>query len=207
MEFDPVDPEDLTKLAVHVFRQALEDYIHLQHPNTRTKKYVHEAFLSSVDMFWDPEYTIEVFKDENQEPLDLEGFLKLASDRSNVDLEAFSTFLQTQSHTYWKDKLVNTITIPDIMMVCSVPYDISHVDSGYRIDYDNRILYCNRMPSEEHNQEFFTALIELICYHKDLRVSKSNIKVLGATFYEIMKINNSFKEPRVQKPLVPIPEQ
>lgn len=199
MNFDPVEAQDLTKLAVQVFRQALEDYVHLQHPATRTKKYVHEAFLSAVDLFWDPEYRIDVFKGDKDESLNLEDFLKLAADRSNLDLEVFSTFLQDQSKSYWKDKLMTTITVPEIMMVCEVPYDIRHHAETYRVDYDNRIVFLNKKPAEDNYQEFFAALVEIICYHKDLKVSKSNIRILGAALYDIMKINNSFKEPKAQK--------
>jgi hypothetical protein len=200
MEFDPIEPEDLNKLAVQVFRQALEDYIHLQHPATRIKKYVHEAFLSSVDMFWDPDYRLDLFKDENGEAMDLETFLKLASDRSNLDLEAFTRYIQDQSETYWRNKYVNTITIPDIMMVCNTPYDISHIDEDqFRVDYDNRVLYINKKPLEANHMRFCAAILEIICFHTDLRVSKAAQKELGHKFYDVLKMNNSFKEPRAQK--------
>ena len=196
-EFDPVEPKDLNKLAQQVFRQSLEDYLHLQHPSVRTKKYVHEAFLSAVDMFWDPDYSLDSFSDENNEPMGIIDFMKLSADRENLDIEALQKFLIVESEKYWKDKMINTVTIPDIMMICSVPYDVSHIaDAGFRIDYENRVLFINRKPNEINNQEFMAALIEIICYHHDLRISKVNQKVLGIAMYEILKINNSFKEPK-----------
>ncbi len=200
MEFDPIEPEDLNKLTIQVFRQALEDYVHLQHPSTRVKKYVHEAFLSAVDLFWDPTYRLDLFKDENNDPMDLEEFLKLASDRSNLDLEAFTKYIQDQSTIYWSNKLVNTITIPDIMMICNTPYDVSHIDEEqFKVDYDNRVLYINKKPSEVNNIRFVTAILEIICFHQDLRVNKTAQKELGNKFYNVLKMNNSFRDPKPQK--------
>lgn len=194
---DPVEPEDLNKLAQQVFRQTLEDYLHLQHPNTRTKKYIHEAYLSAVDMFWDPEYRLDAFTDENSEPLTLIKFMKLSADRENLDIHALRKYLMTETESFWKDKMTDTIAIPDTMIVCATPYDVSHIaESGFRIDYDERMLYINRKPSEVNNQEFLNALIEIICYHHDLRISKVNQRILGTAMYEILKINNSFKNPK-----------
>ncbi len=200
MEFDRVEAEDLNRLARQVFRQSLEDYIHLQHPLTRSKKYVHEAFLSAVDMFWDPNYRLDLFMDDDNEPMSLEEFLKLASDRSNLDLEAFTKYIQAQSETYWRNKHVNTITIPDVMMVCNVPYDISHIDEEiFRVDYDNRTLFIDKKPSEINNTRFCTAILEIICFHEDLRVAKAAQKALGQKFYDTLKMNNSFREVVAQK--------
>jgi hypothetical protein len=200
MEFDPVEAEDLNRLAIQVFRQSLEDYIHLQHPLTRSKKYVHEAFLSSIDMFWDPDYRLDLFLDDDSEPMTLEEFLKLASDRSNLDLEAFTKYIQAQSETYWRNKHVNTITIPDVMMVCNVPYDISHIDEDtFKVDYESRTLFINKRPGEANNMRFCTALLEIICFHEDLRVAKAAQKALGHKFYDTLKMNNSFREVVAQK--------
>jgi hypothetical protein len=199
-DFDPVEAEDLNKLAVQVFRQALEDYIHLQHPLTRSKKYVYESFLSSIDMFWDPDFRLDLFLDDNNEPMNLESFLKLASDRSNLDLESFTKYIQEQSEIYWRDKYVNTITIPDVMMVCNVPYDISHIEEDtFRVDYDSRTLFLDKRPTETNHVRFCTAIMEIICFHEDLRVAKAAQKSLGNRFYNTLKMNNSFREPPVQK--------
>lgn len=196
--FDPIDPEDLRKLAVQVFRQALEDYIHLQHPLSRSKKHSREAFSSAVDMFWSPDYHLDYFLDENEMPMALEDFLKLASDRSNLDIESFREYLQAQSKEYWRDKFVNTILIPDIVIVCETPYEIQQIDitakETYMVDYEKRIIYLDKTLSEANNMRFVTALIEVVCFHEDLRVAKATQKILGQRFYEILKMNNSFKE-------------
>lgn len=193
---DLVDPADLNTIAVQVFRQALEDYIHLQHPSTRTKKYIQEAYLSSIDMFWDPTYRIDAFKNDEGNPMNLEEFLLLAASRENLDIEAFHQFLLKETVTYWKDKLVNTVVIPDVMTICAVPYDISHTEDPYRVDYDNRVLYINKLPGEENNHEFLAAVIEIICFHKDLRVAAATRKSLGTAIYETLKLNNSFREQK-----------
>ncbi len=197
--FDPVEASDLTKIAVHVFRQVVEDYVHLQHPLTRVKKYIHEAFLSAVDMFWDPQYEMSSFLNDEGKPMNLEEFLMLAADRSNLNKDALIKYLQKESESYWKNKHMNTIDIPEIMMVCNVPYNVCQRDSDtFEVDYDNRILYVNKTMTDQNNVQFCAALLEIICFHQDLKISKAARQEIGTKLYDTLKINNSFKEPKTQ---------
>lgn len=201
-----IEAQDLTILATQVFRQCVEDYIHLQHPQTRTKKYIHEAFLSSVDMFWDPEYRLDVFLDEENNPMDIKSFLKLASDRENINMNAFLAFIKSQSITYWKNKYMDTISIPSFLMICNTPYDVRHKESlTFEIDYKNRIISLNKNSSEDNNIIFFNALIEIICFHEEIQIKKEIQKQLAKSFYETFKMNNSFKS-ELQKPASQVEE-
>lgn len=195
---DNIDEQDLTKIAVQVFHQALEDYIHLQHPSTRIKKYISEAFLSSIDLFWDPEYRLDIFLNENSEPMNLKEFLCLASNRENVSLENFYTHLETSSKNFWKGKLLNTITIPDVAMICQKPYNIVHAEKNGKIDFNTRTIFCNRKPAEDNNIFFIRMILTAIAYEKDLSIKQSLLNQLSDDFYETLKMNNSFRDPRLK---------
>ena len=57
-----LDVKDYRLLLGHIIKQAIDDYIKLQHPKFRQKKYLHETFLDAVDMFFDPEYRFAYLK-------------------------------------------------------------------------------------------------------------------------------------------------
>lgn len=185
------DLRDFRVLATQVFKQAVDDYVKLQHPTTRTKKYIHESFLAAVDMFWDPTYRMGAFVNEDKEPMSLEEFLLLATDRQNLDLEALYSFLMTESKNYWEDK--SLMLIPDIVMVCEVPYDVRHAEQdAYTVDYAQRTIFLNKTSSSKNQINFLIAILEIICFHEDLRMSVSVRNSLGKVLSETLSRNNYF---------------
>jgi hypothetical protein len=53
-----VDEHDYKRLLRAILVHAMDDYVKLQHPKNRRKKYLREAFSSAVDMFFDSEYSM-----------------------------------------------------------------------------------------------------------------------------------------------------
>lgn len=47
------------------------DYIKLQHPNNRKKRYLQEAYYTSIALFFDDSFRLDLFADQNGEPLSL----------------------------------------------------------------------------------------------------------------------------------------
>lgn len=187
------DQHDYQRLAVEVFRQALDDYKRLQFPSMRSRKYMHETWLEAVDMFWDPEYRLEAFTDDNKAPMDLRNFMMLASDRSNLDIEALYKYLKQESFTYWENKLAYTMSTPDVIMVCEVPYNILHSEQpSYRIDYDTRTIFVDKRQTDLGQENFITAILEIICFHEDIRMAASARKIIGAVLTRTLKRNGHF---------------
>lgn len=187
------ESEDLRKIAVAVFGQTIDDYIRLQLPSSRRKKYIHESYLEAVEMFWDPHYRLGSFLNEEGQPMSLEEFLLMATDRLNLDLEALYPFLIAKSKEYWSDKMNYEMKIPDVLVICEVPYHTEHtLDEGYTVSYEDRVISLDKYSSNEAFINFFTAILEIICFHQELRVSVAARKELGRYFYETLNRSEGF---------------
>lgn len=186
-----IETEDLHKIATQIFRQAFEDYIRLQHSTMRAKKYLDEAYLSAIDMFWDQTFRFDMLDNDENKSMDLTDFLKLAADRENIDLEKLKVSLRTESRKYWRDKMI--LIIPDNIIICGVPFDI--VQGEYHYSIQDRIIRTDKKVSDENFIRLFELIITII---HELTASYSTLS-LAQEFYYILKMNNGFKEVKAQK--------
>lgn len=191
---DVLTSEDITRLAVEVFNQGVIDYVHLIHPSKRTKTYLFESYLEAIDLFWDPHYRLDFFLNEDNDPMDLEEFLKLAADRERVDIESLYGYLAQAITVHWSDLFMDTIHIPHVLTICEVPYYVYQSDTTwFKIDYEKRIIHMRKQASNESGIALLGAVLEIICFHRDLKISIQNRKVMAEALYMVMKLNNNFK--------------
>lgn len=189
------DKADLRTLAIQVFYQAYTDFVHLQHPKTRTKPYVNEAWLSAIDMFFDPDYRLDFFQsEETEDGMNIDEFLQLVSDRENLNLEKLYSRLSIESSHFWENTMLDMYEIPRVFTICGMPYTVSHKEiASYSVDYVLYEISLNLTnPSDITFVAFFQAIVEIICYHTELRISKEQRLILGKTFFETLRLNNSF---------------
>ena len=71
----------------------MDDYIKLQHPKNRRKKYLREAFTNAVDMFFDSEYMMLHLQNGDGSFMSLEDFLKEALNTDRIDIEKLKKHL------------------------------------------------------------------------------------------------------------------
>jgi len=181
--------DDHRKLMSAVLRQAMDDYVKMQHPRHRRRKYEREAFWSARDLLWDDSCTLQIEDDEGNE-MTLEALCKAASDRENVDVEALRSYLLEQSTTYWREKQVKTIDIPEDVVIDGHVYQVQHAEST-EIDYDSKIIYLDKAgPTAE--EEFMRAMVELTCHHSEIKTSAKARRELGKSLYRLLRINSCF---------------
>jgi hypothetical protein len=181
--------EDYRKLMSAVLRQAMDDYIKMQHPKQRQRKYEREAFWSARDLLWDNECELEIEDDEGN-PMTLETLAMAAADRENVDLERLRSYVVQEAVNYWEDKDVKTIDIPEDVVIEGHTYQIQQSDER-DIDFDSKIIYLDkRGPTAE--EDFMMAMVELGCHHGNIRTSSKARKELGKVLYRLLRINSCF---------------
>lgn len=181
--------EDYRKLASAILRQAMDDYVKMLHPKYRQRKYEREAFWSARDLLWDPEYELNI-EDEEGQPVTLRKLAMAASDRENVDLDKLRSYILAESTNYWNNKDVKTINIPEDVIIEGHAYSVFQADDA-KIDYDEKTIYLDKQ-SPIAEEQFMQLLLELSCYHADIRTSTKARKDLGKALYRLLRINSCF---------------
>lgn len=187
----------LSLIARKVLLQAMQDYSQLQHPRYRRRKHLKKAYESAVELFFDPEYRLASFEDEWGEDMDLEAFLKVATERERVDIPALHDHLITSSLKYWEAKAmqIQVVEIPEDICIEGHVYTVTNsteVDS-FEIDFDSKEIVLNTDHSDSENQEAFClAVMELVFHHEELNMSTSMRKRLGKVWFRTLRINNCF---------------
>jgi hypothetical protein len=191
---DLLDEKDVVVLCTNILRQAIDDYSKLAHPNQRKKKYLEEAYQNAVNMFFDQTYRLIAFKNENDQDMSLEDFVKTILESDRVDLDKLRKHVVDQAIEYWNTKEVNTLIIPSSVYINGHVYQTSHSeDDTYQVDYDEKTIYLNRDDSNSENQEMFVkAVHEIICYHEEIVISKQQRDILARGWFRTLRLNNCF---------------
>lgn len=183
------DHEDYRKLMSAILRQAMDDYIKLQHPKCRQRKYEREAFWSARDLLWDDSCELSI-ADEEGKPIGLQALAMLASDRENVNLRKLRSYLISESIAYWNQKQVRTISIPQDVTIEGHIYSVHQADDS-DLDFDNKIVYLDKLAANAEEQ-FMQLLLDLTCHHSEIKTSAKTRAELGTAIYRLLRINSCF---------------
>jgi hypothetical protein len=188
---DMLDHLDFSTLLAAVFKQALDDYVKLQHPKNRQKKYLIEAFRSAIDMFFDEEYRLVNIKNEDGEDIALKDILKTITNSTKSTPKQVQKYLVEESIRFWDKKQINIIEIPEHLIINGYVYETHHQPGeDYIVDYNNRTISIDKMNPNE--QLFMLAIMEVIFYHEDIRLSKTARQQLAKAWFRTLKVNNCF---------------
>jgi hypothetical protein len=194
LELDETLRDDYQLLAEKVLWQAMLDYVRLQHPAHRDRRYLLEAFMDSADMFFDPDYIVGEFVDDDNLPVDLEGFLKIATDRDRTDIPGLHRYLRESSLEHWKpEEKEILIKIPPIITIKSTPWYTEHQEKdGHQIDFDERVIYVNKKTAQGQ-REFVEAILNIIWDFLEMKISAKSRKEFSELLYETLVINDNLK--------------
>jgi len=185
---------DYRTLARETLFQAMRDYTSLQHPKTRRRKYLQEAFESAVDLFFDPDFTLMSFEDGFGEDMTTEEFVRIATGFARADVEKLKTHLIETSLAFWDKKEMKTVEIPDTIVIEGHIYYVEHVSSpDVELDLDSKRIYLNRDAKDSENQErFVVAVMELTMHHQEVRLSAAKRKDIARAWFRTLRMNNCF---------------
>lgn len=189
-----IDTEDRTKLIIAILKQAMDDYIKLQHPKFRKKKYLLEAFQNAVDMFFDSEYRFLYIQDSDGKDVSVKELLSILLNSNDPEMINMQEHLITEALQFWNSKEINVVDIPDTIQVDGHVYHILHTEEDdYAVNVFDKSITLNKQASNSENQEqFVMAITELILHHQDIPLSKKNIQQLGKGWFRLLKLNNCF---------------
>lgn len=191
---DYLDREDYKTILRGVFKQAIEDYIKLQHPKYRKKAYLQEAFLDAVDMFFDPSYEFSHLIDEDGERMDLTSFIAFIRENDLFDLDRLKDWLVNESIIFWGEKNMDTVKVPTEIPIEGVVYHIHQKDvPTYQVDYESREIFLNLKADMDAQSNFVCAVLEICAYHEGSRYKVSALRDLGKIWFRTLKVNNCFK--------------
>lgn len=195
------EPEDLNLLAQKVLVQAMDDYVALQRPKSRRRKYIQEAWLTSVAMFFDKDFLFGAFDDENGEGLDLYEFLMLASDRENVNVDTVIKHLIHTARQAFQEG--EQMVIPDTLIILGEPWDVLH-NTKEEVNLVKRTISLDKKTG---HATFIRSLIEIICSKKGLVIDLAKLQLVADGLVEVLTVNDGFQgtpKETVQKPLAPV---
>jgi len=172
-----------------ILHQAMDDYVKMQHPRCRRRKYEKEAFWSARDLFWNKNHELNIISEEGT-PVTLQTLALAASGRGNVNLNNLHSHLVNESIKYWKEKHVKTISIPEDVVIEGHAYMVEQADSPH-IDFDAKTIQLDKKnPAAE--KQFMQLVIELSCHHREIRTSAKARRELSEAVYELLRMNDCF---------------
>jgi hypothetical protein len=188
-----IDPDDdYEKLLKVVLDAALVDFIKLQHPKNRNKKYLEEALDTSVELFFDPDFRFEYFfhQDDPQRKYSLkEVLIKLLNTR-RISMEKVKQHVVDESISYWWEKNFHDIKIPaKINLAGKVFYIVNSKQE--QIDFENNKLY---FASKKLGADrvFFKLCLKVLIVESGLDFTDEQLEYFYKYFYLFLKINDAF---------------
>lgn len=190
---DIIDHHDFGKLLSAIIRQALDDYIKLQHPKYRQKKYLIEAWDQAVDMFFDDEYRFLAIQNDDGDDMSLRDMVKTALKSDRADIQKLRDYAIQEALEFWDNKDIKTLDIPETVQVSGHVYKVRHTeDSNYVIDFTEKILTLDKRPGIHNEERFINAVFEIMMYYEEIPIKKTNMKSMSKAWFRMLKVNNCF---------------
>lgn len=189
---DHFDSYDLNRLCQLIIRQGMDDYIKLQHPNCRTKQYMQEAFVSAVEMFFDDEYRISAIKDEYDKSLSIQDIFREALDGSRIDLKKIQKVLVDDAWDFWSKRELNTLRIPETLIIDGHVYVIIHSETEETIDFEDKVIYLNLNKGSISQERFLELAIQVVAEHLQVKIKVDQLSILSKGIYRMFRMNNCF---------------
>jgi len=189
----PEEPEDYKRLLFAIIRQASDDYIKLQHPKFRNKKYLQEAFSSAVELFFDPSYRLLHLKDNFDDDLSLKDLVSHLMDDDRSDLQLLQKHLIQQADQFWNQKYMRTIEIPENFIYAGHVYSVYHFRKKKpEVDFQKKEIYINKkIPSSE--KDFLSIALLVVSKHEDMDKELLPMKnKLSESLFKMLKVNSCF---------------
>lgn len=189
----PEDPEDYKILLHHILSQAMDDYIKLQHPKFRSKKYLQEAFNSAVDLLFDSNYRFLYLKNEMGEEMSLKDMVAFLLDNNRIEIDRLKQHVIDSSRKFWETKIIHTLYIPATFVYDGHVYIVHHTDdSPDSIDFDNKKIILNQRRTSESEERFMQLALQVALHHEELKVDNEMAKKIGKAIFKMLKINSCF---------------
>lgn len=175
-----------------IIDNGIIDYIKLQHPNNRKKRYLQEAYYTSIALFFDDSFRLDLFVDQDGAPLCLENALKIIVDGQLASAQKAREYLIQETIVYWHEKNFQNLSLPKTINIAGKTYFICNTKSEEpHIDLEKYILYLN-FSKKEVDRDFTNLCLTLILSECGINLKTSSLVLLNKFFYLFLKINGCF---------------
>jgi hypothetical protein len=187
------NPEEYKVLLHAILRQAMDDYIKLQHPKFRSKKYLQEAFDSAVQLFFDKDFKFLYLRTDEDEEMSLKTLVGGLLEDNRADIQKIKDHVISGARTFWETKLVRTLYIPDSFIYDGHVYSIYHTDNlDPEIDFEKKEITINKKADSENELQFIQTALKVVFYHEDIASTPKKIDQIGKAVFRMLKINSCF---------------
>lgn len=186
--------EDYKKLIKAVIDYSITSYIKLQHPLNRVRKPQQEDFLTTLDVFYNPDYTFEHFVDlETNKQMNTEEMITFMLDGNKASMSNTQKYIVSESIDYWWTKNFHDITVPEVFTVCGKVYRIINSPNNIFVDKENYRIY---LPMKKRGADriFFKLVIELLLEELNINLNKDDLDNFYKFFYLMLKVNGAFNK-------------
>jgi len=188
-----IDPADFNTLLNAILRQSMDDYIKLQHPKFRSKKYLQEAFDSAMNMLFDSSYKFLYVRNELDEEMSLKEMVSFLLNDDRVKIDNLKNHVIREAQAFWETKLVRTLYIPESFIYDGHVYKVQHrKDTDSEIDFENKTIFINKNRGSEGELQFFEVAINIAFYHEDIVTNKSTRDLITKSLFRMLKMNSCF---------------
>ncbi|MBM08058.1 MAG: hypothetical protein CMF69_00540 [Magnetovibrio sp.] len=187
------DPGDYKVLLHAILRQAMDDYIKLQHPKFRSKKYLQEAFDSSIKMIFDSSFRFLYLKNEYGEEMSLRDLVSFLMEDDRAQLEKLKEHVIREARAFWETKLVRTLYIPESFIYDGHVYTVNHIDDPDPIlCIDTKTISIDKQGGSESEQNFLDMAVKIMYHHEEISANRETREKLSKALFRMLKINSCF---------------
>jgi hypothetical protein len=182
-----------------IIDNAIIDYVKLQHPNNRKKRYLQEAFVTSVSMFFDKTYILGIASKVDGTVLNLESALQIIMNGQIPSVAKAQQHVISESIEYWYEKHFQNLLIPKNITIAGKVYFIYYEDT--EVPYINRekyLLVLNKK-SKLVDREFTNLCLELILEELEIDLNSFDLANFNKLFYLFLKVNGCFAQKTTEE--------
>lgn len=192
---DVIDETDYKNLLLTILNQAIDDYVKLQHPATRTKKYLQEFYLTSINLLFDNSYRMHNLKNGYNQDMSTADLVSEILDTDRPDLVRLRAHAVKEAYDYWENKDMAVVDhIPDTVTISGHTFMVQHASiKSFAIDLEQKTIALDKESTQANQINFVKALINVICMLHDItKVTGPSSGTLAKEIFWALKANNCF---------------
>ena len=182
--------EDYKKILQLIVDFGKTDYVKLQHPRNRDKKYLEETFLTCVDMFFNNEFRFMHFHNDDESKMSLNNLLSASIGNLPASNMLMRKHLVDESIRYWWEKNFYNLVIPKIVCFSGDVYFVIKAKK-YSLCFEEKIIYLP-VNNKQADRFFSQACLEILLKKSDIALDQDKKDSLNKNFYLFLKVNNCF---------------
>jgi len=185
--------ENYKSLIKAVIENAMSDYVKLQHPANRRKKYLQESLIVASAMFFDSSFRFTIFVNNDGSKMSIQDALFFSMNFPTNSYNKFINNLLNDMELYWYDKHFQNIKIPNEVSICGRLYFINLIENLNNTICDKeKLLISLDKNNRAKDREFINSCLKIIVDTNEIKISKDDFKKLSKALYLFIKINGGF---------------